>query len=136
MIEKAIFTLLAADAGVGAICADRISPHQRLQGTALPAVVYNVTEIEPFRNLSEASTLTAAQLQVTAIADTYAAARALSSACIAAISGGLGVIAGTGVTLVASRWVSESPTDTGTGEGEEDLPYEVQSTYTIHYTEA
>jgi len=135
MIEKAIFTLLAADAGVGAICADRISPHQRLQGTALPAVVYNVTEIEPFRNLSNASALTSAQLQITAIADTYADARALSSACIAAMSGGLGLIAGTGVTLVASRWVSESPTDTGTGEGEEDLPYEVQSTYTIHYTE-
>jgi hypothetical protein len=135
MIEQAIYKLLADDAAVGAIAADRISPNQRLQGTALPAVVYNVNEIEPFRNLAGSSLLTAAQLEVTAIADTYASARTLSEAVIVALSSGVGAIAGTGVTIVASRYVSETPTDTGTGEGEEDLPYEVKSTYTIHYTE-
>lgn len=136
MIEQAIYTLLAADAAVGAIAADRISPHQRLQGTALPAITYTVQELEAFRHLGGSSNLKAAQIECTSIADTYAVARELSEAVITEMASASGLVGSTGVTVIASRFLNETPVDTGIGEGEEDLPFEVQSAFTIHYTEA
>ena len=65
MIEQAIYTILAGNAAVGAIAGDRISPHQRVQGTALPAVVYQVEDLEPMRGLSGTVGLTSATLSVT-----------------------------------------------------------------------
>lgn len=136
MIEQALYTLLAADAAVGAIAADRISPHQRLQGTELPAITYTFEELEAFRHLGGSSNLKAAQVQCTSIADTYAVARELSEAVIAEMSSASGAVGSTGITIIASRFLNEQPVDTGIGEGEEDLPFQVQSTFTIHYTEA
>ena len=132
MIEQAIYTILAGSSAVGALAGDRISPHQRVQGTALPAVVYVVDEFEPIRGLAGTVSLTAATVTVTAIANTYSGARGLAAAVIGALNGAAGTY---GSTVIKSlHYSQQQPTDTGIGEGEEDLPYEVQTQYRIHYT--
>lgn len=132
MIEQAIYTILAGNAGVDAICGDRISPHQRLQGTALPALVYQIDDLEPVRGLSGTVGLTAATLTVTAVASTYAGARSLAAAVISALNNATGTYSGTVVTSI--HYSQQTPVDAGFGEGEEDLPYEVSTQYRIHYT--
>jgi len=130
-IEQAIYTILAGDTAVGAIAGDRISPHQRIQGTVLPAVTYVVDDFEPFRGISGTAGLTAATLTVTAIANTYSDAKGLSAALIAALNGAEATY---GAVVVSSIDYERSrPTDTGIGEGEEDLPYEIETQYRIHY---
>ena len=131
MIEQTIYTILAGHAGVGAIAGDRISPHQRLQGTALPALVYQLEDLEPIRGLAGTAGLTAATLTVTAIATTYAGARGLAAAVISALNGATGTY---GSTVISSiHYSQQTPLDAGIGEGEEDLPYEVSTQYRIHY---
>ena len=131
MIEQAIYTILAGNEGVGAIAGDRISPHQRVQGTVLPAVTYLIEDFEPFRGISGTASLTAATLTVTAIADTYAGAKSLSAALVSALNGADGTYGTTVVT--ALDYERSRPTDPGIGEGEEDLPYEIETQYRIHY---
>jgi hypothetical protein len=132
MIEQAIYTILAGNAAVGAIAGDRISPHQRVQGTALPAVVYQVEDLEPMRGLSGTVGLTSATLSVTAIAETYSSSRSLAAAVIGALNGAAGTYGS--VVITSLHYAQQTPTDTGIGEGEEDLPYEVLTQYRIHYT--
>ena len=131
MIEKAIYTLLAADAGVGAICGDRISPHNRLQGTALPAVTYELVDLEPFQKLGGNAGLTAATVTITTIAETYADARSLAEAVFDALDGYAGTSAS--VVIQSCQYTTLVSTDAGIGEGEEDLPFEFVVTFRIHY---
>lgn len=132
MIEQAVYTILSGNAGVDALCGDRISPHQRLQGTALPALVYQIDDLEPIRGLSGTVGLTAATLTVTSIDTTYAGARGLAAAVIAALNGATGTYGTTVITSI--HYSQQTPLDAGIGEGEEDLPYEVSTQYRIHYT--
>jgi phage tail tape-measure protein len=132
MIEQAVYTILAGSTAVGALAGDRISPHQRVQGTALPAIVYQVEDLEPIRGLGGTAGLTAATLTVTSIAATYSGARGLAAAVIGALNGAAGTYGSTVITSL--HYAQQQPTDTGIGEGEEDLPYEVSTQYRIHYT--
>jgi phage tail tape-measure protein len=132
MIEQAIYTILAGNAAVGAIAGDRISPHQRVQGTALPALVYVVDDFEPIRGLAGTAGLTAATVTVTSIADTYSSARSLAASVIGALNGAAGTYGS--VVITSLHYSQQQPTDTGIGEGEEDLPYEVETQYRIHFT--
>jgi len=130
--EGAVYSILAASAAVGAICGDRISPHQRLQGTSLPAIVYSVQDFEPFRGLGGTVGLTSATVSISAIASTYAGAKSLAAAVIGAMNGTTGTHDGT--VIKSLHYLQQTPTDTGIGEGEEDLPYEIVTQYRIHYT--
>lgn len=130
-IEAAIYELLADSAGVGAICGNRISPSSRLQGSALPALVYQVQSIEPIRTLGADAGLSAATFDVTAIATTYAAAKALADAAIAALDGEAGSHGS--VTIQAMRYQNQTAADAMPGEGEEDLPAEITATFGTHY---
>ncbi|MEB3209549.1 MAG: hypothetical protein VKK63_11640, partial [Synechococcus sp.] len=57
--------------------------------------------------------------------------KGLSAAVIAALNGADGTY---GTTVVKSLdYERSTPTDTGIGEGDEDLPYEIESQYRIHY---
>lgn len=131
MIEQAIYALLAADAAVGGIAGDRISPHARLQGTQLPAVTYELTDLEPFVALSGTAGLTAATLQVTSVAHTYATARDLASSVVSALNGYTGTTAG--AVISSCHYTTQNSVDTGVGEGEEDLPFEFITNFRIHF---
>jgi hypothetical protein len=130
-IEQAIYAILAGNAGVHAIAADRISPSSRLQGTALPAVVYQVQAIEPIRGLGGPAGLSSATIEATAIADTYAAAKSLLQAVITAVNGAAGTYSGT--TVASIHYTSQAAADFQPGEGEEDLPAELSATFAAHY---
>ena len=131
MIEQAIYTLLRDDAAVGAIAGDRISPHARLQGTAIPAITYQLTDLEPFLNLSGTAGLTAATLSVTTIADTYAESRDLATKVVTALNGHSGSTAG--VLISSCHYTSQTAIEDGVGEGEEDLPFEFIVSFRIHF---
>jgi hypothetical protein len=129
--EGAIFDLLTANAGVDAIAGDRISPHNRLQGSELPAVVYAVESFEPVRVLAGTADLTMATVSIAAIAETYAQAKTLAASTIAALNGVSGVYDGTNIySLVYS---GQTAADAGIGEGEEDLPFEIITEFRMHY---
>lgn len=130
--EGAIYAILAADSGVGALCGDRISPHQRLQSTDLPALVYAVQSFEPVRGLGATSGFTMATITVAAIADTYASAKSLAGAAVSALNGTSGTYDSTAISSLV--YTGQSPTDTGIGEGEEDMPYEIVTEYRMHFT--
>ena len=78
------------------------------------------------------NTICIASSSVTAIAETYSSSRSLAAAVIGALNGAAGTY-GT-VVITSLHYAQQTPTDTGIGEGEEDLPYEVLTQYRIHYT--
>lgn len=130
-LEAAIYELLAASAGVGAIAGDRISPSSRLQGSALPALVYQVQSIDPVRGLAGTAGLSLGTFDVTAIGHTYASAKALAEAAITALDGEAGTHGG--IAIQSMRYQSQTAADAMPGEGEEDLPAEITATFTTHY---
>lgn len=132
-LEAATFSILAASAAVDAIAGDRISPHQRLQSTTLPAVTYRVEQIEPVRELAGTAGLYRGNLTVSAIAETYAAAKDLGNAVRNAVSAATGSHGG--ITIRAARHSLEVSVEAGIGEGEEDLPYQIDHQFIVHYTE-
>lgn len=130
-LEAAIYSLLAADAPVGAIAGDRISPSSRLQGSALPAVVYQVQTIEPVRGLAGSAGLSLGTFDATAIAETYAAAKSLAEAVIAALDGATGTHGS--IVIQAMRYQTQTAADSMPGEGDEDTPAEITATFATHY---
>lgn len=132
-IEAATFSILAASAAVDAIAANRISPHQRLQSTALPAVTYRVEQVEPVRELAGTAGLFSARLTVSAIAETYASAKSLGNAVRNAVSAATGSHGG--INVKSARHSLEVAVEAGIGEGEEDLPYQIDHQFVVHYTE-
>jgi len=130
--EGAIYSILASDNGVGAIAGDRISPHIRLQGTALPALVYTLEEFEPVRTLGGTGGFTMATVTIASIGETYASAKSLAGAVITALNGTTGTLDSTAITSLI--YTGQTSSDPGIGEGEEDLPYEIITTYRMHYS--
>ena len=130
--EGAIYAILAADSGVGAIAGDRISPHQRLQSTDLPALVYTLEEFEPVRALNGTAGFTMATVTIAAIGETYASAKSLTAAVIAGLNGHTGTYDSTVITSLI--YTGQTSSDPGMGEGGENLPYEIVTTYRMHYS--
>lgn len=126
-IEQAIYTQLAA--------ADlRASYAQRLQGTELPAVVYTVSSIEPVRSLGGYAGLRSATISTTSIGETYAEARTTADAARAALAGTTGEIDGVDIAHITHD--GDQPDELSLGEGEEDLPASIASSFICHFKEA
>lgn len=126
-IESAVYARLAASPAIGAT----VALGQRLQGSALPAVTFVVEQIDPIRQLSGTAGLYSSRLRCSCWAATYAAARTLADAVIVRMSGW--TQAGP-PAVVASRHASGEPSDMLSGEGEEDLPVQIDESFVIHHT--
>lgn len=126
-IEQAIYTQLNA-ANL------RASYAQRLQGTALPAVVYTVSSIEPVRSLGGYAGLRSATISTTSIGETYAEARTTANAARAALAGTTGTVSG--VVIAHITHDGDQPDELSLGEGEEDLPATIASSFICHFKEA
>ncbi len=84
-IGQAIFARLDADAGVGALVGNKIAPLVVPQGWALPFVRYQVIGDNREEHLQGNAALRRTSMQIDAFAATYADARALAAALVAAL---------------------------------------------------
>jgi hypothetical protein len=95
-ISGIVYTILAADGGVTAICSTRIYPLTRPQLTALPAVRIVTVAVEPYDTKSGASTLDAIRVQIDCYAISMLTAQQLEEAVRAAIDRYRGSVTVTG----------------------------------------
>ena len=133
MIEKALRGELVANGDVASEIGNRCYLQQRQQGSALPALTFEVNSLEPFRTLSGSSGLFNAEVTISSIAETYLGARAVADAVRANAETFNG--ASHGVNLLAVRFVDETPQEAGLLEGEENEPAVIEQTYTVHFEE-
>ena len=133
MIESAVYQTLTSAAAIAAIVGSRVYLEQRLIGTTLPAVTFEVRSNAAVRMLAGASGLFSAEVVVTSTAETYAAARSLAEAVREAFEGSH---IATSATLEAVRFDTETPEDSNFGDGDENEPTRIEQTYQVHYRSA
>lgn len=129
-IEAACYSVLSTNATLSAIHGGRVYLQQRLIGTVLPALTFEVPRNDPIRLLGGASGLMAADVVVTAVAETYAAARTLSDAVRAQFEG---AHAAAGMVIEAARFTNEAPLEAVFDLGDENEPTRIESTFSVHY---
>ena len=95
-IGKAIYSLLSATGGtVYGIVGLRITPEARTQGTAVPSIVYSISEDESYPSLSVTGGFRKAQVEIMSIAATAAGASALNDAARTMMHGAFGTYSST-----------------------------------------
>jgi hypothetical protein len=129
-IEAACYSILSLDATLLAAHGGRVYLQQRLIGTVLPALTFEVPRNDPVRVLGGASNLMNAEVVVTAVADTYSAARSLADAVRAEFEG---AHAAAGMTLESVRFTNEAPLEAVFDLGDENEPTRIEQTFSIHY---
>ena len=67
MIGKAVKKILDDDAGVGAICANRIYPQFAPQGSDMPFVTYDIISNVPLNSKGDTSAIDSFRVQVNCI---------------------------------------------------------------------
>lgn len=133
MIEKAIRAELVGVAAIAAAIGSRCYLQQRQQGSALPAITFEITRVEPFRTLSGDSGLYSADVTISSVAETYLGARVVADL----VRNNAETFSGTvhGVNLLAVRFLDEAPLEAGLYEGEENEPTAIEQNYTVHFEE-
>jgi hypothetical protein len=91
--EQAVFAVLAANAAVAAIVADRVYPTVLPQSAEVPAIVYTRVSADHTHTLGGASSLASGRVQVNCWADSYAEAAELARAVRLAVQGYRGEVA-------------------------------------------
>jgi hypothetical protein len=120
--EEAVFKLLADDATVGGICADRIYPEAPPETAPLPFLMYTRTNNEHHMHMLADSGLAVARVQVDIVADTQAEMRSLSRAVRKALSGYRGTVTNTNTLVVRALHLESEDSEyltpeSGKGEG-------------------
>tara|TARA_R110000824_G_scaffold393791_2_gene593157 strand:- start:151 stop:558 length:408 start_codon:yes stop_codon:yes gene_type:complete len=77
-IEKALRTVLTADAPVTALVAGRIYPEHRQQGSDFPAITYQLLGTSPQNSANGHTNITRATMAFDCIATSYSAAKTLA----------------------------------------------------------
>lgn len=90
MIEFALYSFLSNVTAITALVGDRITPMERGQGEALPAVTYQTISNVPDYHLGGESGHSAARIQIDCWADTYLAVKQLAEEVRLAVSGHVG----------------------------------------------
>jgi|TARA_R100000084_G_scaffold74788_3_gene33659 hypothetical protein len=99
-IEASIRSILTADSDVSALVSTRVFPYLRQQGTAFPAIVYELEDTEPQQGLDGFQSLTRCELSVTNVAETYSGAKDLASKVRTALNGYTGTSEGVAIKSV------------------------------------
>jgi len=99
MIGKAVKKILDDDAGVGAICANRIYPQFAPQGSAMPFITYDIISNVPLNSKGDTSAIDSFRVQVNCIGVSMDAVAGLAAAVRTALDGYSGTPTATGVTL-------------------------------------
>lgn len=93
-MEKAVYSILAANSGVGALCADRIYPVVAPQNATYPCVIYARDTIDYVDGIQSSTTLRHAIIELVCVAATYIDVKALSKAVRDALNRYVGTIGG------------------------------------------
>lgn len=133
MIEAATYHALTSSAAIAAIVGTRVYLQQRLIGTTLPAITFEVQSTAAVRMLSGASGLFSAEVVVTSVAETYLAARALADTVRDEFEGSY---TAPSAVLESIRFDTESPLEAVFGDGDENEPTRIEQTYQVHYRSA
>jgi hypothetical protein len=128
-IEAACYSILSTNAALAAIVSGRVYLQQRLIGTELPAITFEIQRNDPVRVLAGASGLVAAEVVVTSVAETYAAARALANTVRDEFEG---THTAAGVSLVV-RFTNEAPLEAVFDLGDENEPTRIEQTFLAHH---
>jgi hypothetical protein len=96
----------------------------------MPALTFEIPRNDPIRLLNGASNLIGAECVVTAVAETYAAARTLADTVRAQFEG---AHAAAGMVLEAVRFTNEAPLEAVFDLGDENEPTRIEQTFLIHY---
>ena len=99
-IEASIRSILTADSDVSDLVSTRVFPYMRQQGTAFPAIVYELEDTEPQQGLDGFQSLTRCELSVTNVAETYSGAKDLASKVRTALNGYTGTSEGVAIKSV------------------------------------
>ena len=99
-IEASIRSILTADSDVSALVSTRVFPYLRQQGTAFPAIVYELEDTDPQQGLDGFQSLTRCELSVTNVAETYSGAKDLASKVRTALNGYTGTSEGVAIKSV------------------------------------
>jgi hypothetical protein len=85
MIEQGLYTVLTGDSGVVALCSTRVYPGVIPQDEDLPAIAYQLTTQDRPKAHSGGLGIVISELEVAAVAETYAAAKELGAAIVTAV---------------------------------------------------
>ena len=111
-MEEDLIAYLAADAGVAALAGDRVRPHLRPQGEALPSVTLSRISGGPLYADDGEVGLLSARMQIDAWGETYSSAKTLARAVTERLSAVRDVVQGARnfmyVTLEDERDLSET----------------------------
>lgn len=129
-IEAACYSILSGNGAIAAIVGGRVYLQQRLIGTQLPALTFEVPRNDPVRVLAGASGLMNADVVVTAVAETYAAARTLADTVRAQFEG---AHTAAGIVIEAARFTNEAPLEAVFDLGDENEPTRIEQTFAVHY---
>jgi hypothetical protein len=125
--EKAITALLLDTAGVAALVSDRVYPGQLPQGTRLPAAVVEHIDTNELTTLDAAAEfgLVRSRIQVTVLASTYPAQKALLEQVRLACNYQRGSIAGVWVVSVIRDTVGPDLRDDDRGVFYQSVDFQV-----------
>ena len=86
-VESALYTTLSGAAGVTALASTRIYPNVAPESATLPNIVYSAISSERMHTLIGSSDMLRKTIQIDCNATTYAGAKSLADAVIAALQG-------------------------------------------------
>jgi len=131
-MKTAIYTLLAADATVSGLVLNRIYRQIAPAKTPLPYILYQRDTAEHWRTFSGAGARYVATLSVFAVAASDSAAQTLADAIAAVLSNYSGTVGST--VIHETHLLEEADSLALPIEASQTYRYEVEQTYSIHYT--
>jgi hypothetical protein len=128
-IEEAVYSRLTTTAAVTAICSTRIYPNKIPQEATLPAVAYQRVSTRRVKAHAAPTGLARVRVQVTCVASSYSAVKALATAVRKAMEGVMGTVGGVGVQ---GSWLETDADEYGDAE----TLHSVRQDFMIWHTEA
>lgn len=118
MVEERIIAKLLAASGVTALVSTRVYPVARPQGSTLPAVTLQRIDGAPLLTDEGDSGLENPRIQLDCWGTTYASAKAVARAVIAALNAFDGTLTGVNIPLIELEAERDMPRESGTNVNE------------------
>jgi len=131
-VEKATRSILTGDGTVSGLVSTRVYPIKRPQGTALPAVTYELAAETMTDALEDQGALKRARVSVQSMAATYGGVKALAAAVRSALVNYTGTTQGAAIDSYREETLNDLSEDRNPGSDEGT--YRIVADYVIWYT--
>ena len=128
-LEEAVYSRLSGNVAVAAIVSTRIYPQKIPQEATLPAIAYARVSARRVKAHAAPTGLARARMQVTCVATSYSAVKALAAAVRKALEGVMGTVGG---LALQGSWLETDADEYGDAEG----LHSVRQDFMVWYTEA